>query len=85
VTLRLIPNPPADGHFPSPEEGADESEGVVLYEADIPTHGEKYWVGVHIDGAAGSGWIVGGYSPGEVIENDSGALGKSSNASIVFS
>jgi glycosylphosphatidylinositol deacylase len=77
VTLRLIPNPPVGKPFPSPEEGVDESEGVVLYEADIQTVDEHRWVGVYVDGADGNGWAVGGFSPKEVIEDGSGAIGMS--------
>jgi glycosylphosphatidylinositol deacylase len=64
--LRLIPNPVSGKPFPVPDEGTDESEGVVLYEADIPILDEEAgerWLGVRLTDADGRGWVVGGFSP----------------------
>ena len=35
-TLKLIPHPLPNSAFPVPDEGVDESEGVALFEADVP-------------------------------------------------
>jgi GPI inositol-deacylase len=75
-SLRLIPNPVPGKPFPVPDEGSDESEGVVLYEADIPVfHDEgtgNRWLGVRLADADGRGWVVGGFSPaGSVINSAS--------------
>ncbi|KAF8204692.1 GPI-inositol-deacylase [Pholiota molesta] len=35
-TLKLVPSPIPGKSFPAPQEGSDESEGVVLYEGHIP-------------------------------------------------
>ena len=69
---RLIPNPPYGKLFPAPEEGIDESDEVVLFEADIPpniSETTSRWVGVQIQGAKGSGWVVGGFQKNEVVVN----------------
>jgi hypothetical protein len=71
-SLRLIPNPVPGKPFPVPDEGSDESEGVVLYEADVPVPDEetgKRWLGVRLADADGSGWVVGGFSPVESLIN----------------
>jgi hypothetical protein len=62
--LNLLPNPIAGKPFPVPDEGSDESEGVVLFEADVqPSDPETMWVAVHTEDANNAGWIVGGFSP----------------------
>lgn len=69
-SLRLIPNPVPGKPFPLPDEGVDESEGVVLYEADIPLHEEgagKRWLGIRLADADGRGWVVGGFSSAESL------------------
>lgn len=57
-TLRLIPNPIPEKTFPVPQEGADESEGVVLYEALIPKSNTQHWIGIKLDDATGQGWVL---------------------------
>ena len=61
--LKLIPNPISGRVFPVPSEGADESEGPVLYESHVPyIEAEEQWIGVQVDGAEGHGWIAAGLS-----------------------
>jgi glycosylphosphatidylinositol deacylase len=77
VTLKLIPNPIPGKTFPVPDEGSDESEGVVLLEADVPPlnlTGERRWVGVLIENADGRGWVVGGMNMGKEVKKDVGVL-----------
>jgi hypothetical protein len=67
--------------FPVPHEGFDESEGVVLYEAEVPVANMKaagtlQWVGVRVEHADGRGWVVGGFSNAEEVTNDTGMLRK---------
>ncbi|KAJ6515465.1 PGAP1-like protein-domain-containing protein [Mycena sanguinolenta] len=59
--LKLMPSPILGRPFPVPKEGSDESEGIVLFEADIPWGGTTKWVGVKMEGGEGEGWIVGGF------------------------
>ncbi|KAF9464808.1 GPI-inositol-deacylase [Collybia nuda] len=86
-SLRLIPNPNTGAVFPVPGEGTDESEGVVLYEADLPefdnTNDEK-WVGVHVAGADGRGWVVGGFASKEVTYSNSSILSLLLGSTTVF-
>jgi hypothetical protein len=77
--LKLIPNPAPGKPFPVPDEGSDESEGVVLFEADIqPSDSEDMWVAVHIENANSVGWVVGGFTTsqddGSLVINKSGAI-----------
>ncbi|KAG6910148.1 hypothetical protein DXG01_012907 [Tephrocybe rancida] len=63
--LKLMPNPSPGRPFPVPEEGTDESEGVVVYEADIPLivgdeDPGKRWFGVHVEDGNARGWVVAG-------------------------
>jgi glycosylphosphatidylinositol deacylase len=76
-TLKLIPNPTAMETFPVPDEGSDESEGVVLFKADIPSLDklENRWIGVAIEDVDGRGWVVGGIDPGVEVRSDAGVLG----------
>ncbi|KAH0840233.1 PGAP1-like protein-domain-containing protein [Lanmaoa asiatica] len=61
ASLKLLPTPIPGKPFPVPDEGADESEGIVYFEADVP-HGAEGWVGVTIDtGDDGLGWVAGGF------------------------
>jgi glycosylphosphatidylinositol deacylase len=72
TTLKLIPNPTPGQTFPVPHEGSDESDGVVLYEAEIPvTYNveEGSWIGVRIAHADGRGWVVGGFSEDQVLQS----------------
>ncbi|KAJ7129279.1 PGAP1-like protein-domain-containing protein [Mycena epipterygia] len=57
--LKLIPSPIPERPFPIPKEGSDESEGIVLFEADIATTSK--WVGVRMENGQGEGWITGGF------------------------
>ncbi|EIW76288.1 PGAP1-domain-containing protein [Coniophora puteana RWD-64-598 SS2] len=85
TTLKLLPHPIPGKSFPVPDEGSDESEGVVLFEVDVPPYlGEGEWVGVHIEGHEG-GWVIGGFERSELVVSDISTfdllLGK---ASITF-
>ncbi|KAL4076355.1 PGAP1-like protein-domain-containing protein [Scleroderma citrinum] len=72
TTLRLLPSPRARQPFPVPEEGSDESDGVVLFEAEIPSATEG-WVGVSVDaGEQAGGWVVGGFDSREILTNNVG-------------
>ncbi|KAF7302057.1 GPI inositol-deacylase [Mycena indigotica] len=66
--LKLLPSPILGGPFPIPKEGSDESEGVVLFEADIDPNSS--WVGVKMENGRGEGWIVGDFVPDEPVVND---------------
>jgi hypothetical protein len=77
-SLKLIPNPAPGKPLPVPDEGSDESEGVVLYEADVPVLDDesagKRWLGVRIANADGRGWVVGGFSPAESLINSASTI-----------
>ncbi|KAH7918352.1 PGAP1-domain-containing protein [Leucogyrophana mollusca] len=76
--LQLLPNPIRGKPFPVPNEGSDESEGVVLFEGDvplIPLGAEEAWIGVDVDGADDGGWVVGGFDEGRAVANDVGLFG----------
>ncbi|OSD04507.1 GPI-inositol-deacylase [Trametes coccinea BRFM310] len=65
-TLKLIPNPVPGAPFPVPDEGTDESEGVVLYEAElVPTARSR--VAVKIEGGDGHGWVFGQFVPNAAV------------------
>ncbi|KAK7470270.1 GPI inositol deacylase [Stygiomarasmius scandens] len=70
TTQKLIPNPIPGRVFPVPKEGSDESEGVVLFEANIPTSSSEQWVAVVLESARGEGWVAGGFSTEDVLEID---------------
>ncbi|KAJ7437139.1 PGAP1-like protein-domain-containing protein [Mycena galericulata] len=59
--LKLIPSPIPGRPFPVPQEGSDESEGVVLFEADILSGTSSKWVAVRMEDGQGEGWITGGF------------------------
>jgi hypothetical protein len=59
--LKLIPSPITGRPFPIPKEGTDESEGVVLFEADVPAGSSSKWVAVRMENGEGAGWIIGGF------------------------
>lgn len=65
--LKLIPNPLPASVFPVPNEGTDESEGVVFYEVMVPRG--TVWVNVQVNGGDGSGWVFGGFGHDEVVIN----------------
>ncbi|EPQ59202.1 PGAP1-domain-containing protein [Gloeophyllum trabeum ATCC 11539] len=71
ATLKLIPNPTLTQPFPSPDEGTDESEGVVMFSADIPETHEGQ-VAVRLEEAAGTGWIVAAIEERSTIVNTAG-------------
>lgn len=72
--LKLIPAPAPGKPFPVPDEGTDESEGVVLFEADMAiTNGSS--VAVRVENADGRGWVVGGFDILDEVTNDAGAIG----------
>lgn len=76
-TLKLIPNPIPGRAFPYVRDklvdgsgGVDESEGVVLYEADVevePASGVLSWIAVKVEDAQRDGWIVGGFEESETV------------------
>lgn len=72
-SLRLIPNPPHGTLFPIPEQGADESDGVVRFDAIVDCQNSeannvKEWIGVAVRGDGDSGsWIVGGIEQEHVV------------------
>ncbi|KAJ3555841.1 hypothetical protein NM688_g2357 [Phlebia brevispora] len=57
--LKLIPAPIPGRPFPVPNEGSDESEGVVLFEADVAVFSGSH-VAVRVE-ADGRGWVAGGF------------------------
>lgn len=78
--VRLVPNPPHGRSFPMAGEGSDESEGVVLYEANISitkdgASGQR-WVGVQVEDADGRGWVVGGFNQESAVSSDASLLRK---------
>lgn len=72
-SLKLIPNPQPGSPFPVPDEGSDESEGVVVFEADLPPDTSN--AAVKTEYADGRGWVVGGFVPDESFIVDSAAMG----------
>lgn len=77
TTLKLVPEPVPGRPFPMPDEGSDESEGVVAFAADVPSgHSEQeQYVAVTIEGADGRGWVMAGFASGEHIAEKVGVLG----------
>ena len=75
-TLKLVPNPGSSKVFPVPQEGSDESDGVVFYEALIPGTNAQQWVGIKVDGADGRGWVVAGISQQAQIISPLSTFGK---------
>ncbi|KAH9948731.1 GPI-inositol-deacylase [Amylocystis lapponica] len=67
--LKLVPNPVIGASFPVPDEGSDESEGVVVFEADLAPVPDGALVAVRIDDADGRGWIVGGFVDAEEVDS----------------
>lgn len=62
-TLKLIPNTSPGKPFPVPHEGADESEGVVVFTAALPPkHSDQHrWVAITYSTSEERGWILGGF------------------------
>ncbi|KAI0722323.1 PGAP1-domain-containing protein [Cerioporus squamosus] len=71
TTLKLIPSPIPGLPFPVPDEGSDESEGVVLYEADVALKAGSL-VAVTIENGDRRGWIFGGFAESEPLKVDIG-------------
>jgi glycosylphosphatidylinositol deacylase len=72
---KLLPLPVAGKPFPVPEEGADESEGTVLFEADVPSS-EGGYVAVNIEHADGSGWLVAGVDEKRAVTHPATVLSR---------
>ncbi|KAJ7498547.1 PGAP1-like protein-domain-containing protein [Mycena latifolia] len=72
--LKLIPSPILGRPFPIPKEGSDESEGIALFEADIPSGSPSRWVGVRMENGQGEGWITGGFVVDEPLTSNIGTL-----------
>lgn len=75
TALKLLPKPIPGEPFPRPRfdsdpssGGTDESDGVVLYEAEIMQSRGK-WVGIKVDNGEGEGWVVAGFNHKEAITN----------------
>lgn len=68
-TLKLFPTPVANQPFPVPHSGSDESEGVVLFEAELDElEQETTHIAVKIENGDGRGWVIAdfGYEKDEV-------------------
>jgi len=75
VSLKLLPAPIPGKPFPVPDEGTDESEGIIFFEAELP-HGAQGWVGVTVDASDdGHGWVVGGFDQPRDVRSEFGLLG----------
>lgn len=59
TVLKLIPSPIPGRPFPIPQEGSDESEGIVLFEADVDSGVSS--IGIHVENGQGQGWVTGGF------------------------
>ncbi|TFK66578.1 PGAP1-domain-containing protein [Pluteus cervinus] len=70
TTLRLIPNPSSGSVFPVPQQGVDESDGVVMFEASLPSSSNTRWISVHVEKTAGSGWVYAGFAPDSIVSTD---------------
>ena len=64
--LGVIPNPAVGKTFPLAEQGAEESDGVGVFEAEVPSVESEArvqrWLGIRIEGGEGRGWVYGGFS-----------------------
>lgn len=68
TTLKLIPNPSPEKPFPVPDEGVDESEGVIVFEAALPEREDQHrWVAVAYTTNEERGWILGDFVQDEPI------------------
>ena len=75
-TLKLIPNTSPEKPFPVPNEGVDESEGVVVFEAVLPERSDGHlWVAVVHSTNEERGWILGDFVQDEPIVKELGILG----------
>lgn len=81
-SLKLIPNPSLGTSFPIPEEGVDESDGVVRFEAivdaeDAVASNVEEWIGVEVRGEGDSrSWVVGGIEQERVEVSNVGKFGE---------
>ena len=66
---KLIPSPIPGSPFPVPDEGTDESEGVVLFESDIAL-GPDSFVAVTIEDGDRRGWVFSGFAGSEPLDVD---------------
>ncbi|KAG2368585.1 PGAP1-like protein-domain-containing protein [Suillus spraguei] len=76
-TLKLLPSPILGKPFPVPNEGSDESEGVVLFEATVPrtpSGVEDAWIGIHVNAADEGGWVFGGFDETQTFQSDIGVF-----------
>ncbi|KAH9943147.1 PGAP1-domain-containing protein [Epithele typhae] len=71
--LKLLPSPIAGSPFPVPDEGSDESEGIVLFEADLSL-AEGGDVMVTLEEGNKHGWVLGGFVNGEPENANVGLL-----------
>ena len=72
ASLRLLPAPIPGKPFPVPDEGSDESEGIVFFEAELP-HDAEGWVGVTVNASDdGRGWVAGGFGQTSIVESKLG-------------
>jgi GPI inositol-deacylase len=76
--LKLVPSPVPGKPFPVPDEGSDESEGVIVARGKVPTpimddsdEEIRSWILVDIRDGDGSGWVAGGLVPSEVSRVES--------------
>lgn len=70
ASLKILPTPIPGKPFPVPDEGTDESEGMVFFEAELP-NGAEGWVGVTVDaGDDGRGWVAGGFDRTRTVESE---------------
>ncbi|KAI0775903.1 GPI-inositol-deacylase [Trametes elegans] len=60
-TLKLIPAPIPGAPFPVPNEGADESEGIALFEANL-TLAPRSHIAVKIEDGDSRGWVFAGFA-----------------------
>lgn len=56
--LRLIPNPRNSKNFSVATEGVDESDGVVVFRADVSHLDEGAWILLEVKGDASPGWLA---------------------------
>ncbi|KAF8897930.1 PGAP1-like protein-domain-containing protein [Infundibulicybe gibba] len=75
-TSKLLPQPIPGSVFPTPNEGSDESVGVVLYETHIHhSPGDAQWIKISVDGADNRGWISGSFTHDHDIRKNTGTFG----------
>lgn len=79
--LKLVPSPQPGRPFPVPDEGSDESEGVVVFEAELPSNAMES-IAVKVEYGDGRGWIVGGFLKSEPLRQESSASCQCSSRSL---